>query len=154
MIPPSDRVRIGECEVIRLLDGTFRVDGGAMFGVVPRTLWASQAVPDAENRITLALNCYLVRTPAATVLLDTGVGPDVGRRRTDFYSFERRPGLVEGLAELGLGPDGVDIVVNSHLHFDHCGGNEDFPKKLSKESVALNLNEIVQWRGVRDDDHP
>jgi glyoxylase-like metal-dependent hydrolase (beta-lactamase superfamily II) len=123
VIPPTDRVRIGACEVIRLLDGTFRVDGGAMFGVVPRTLWASKAVPDAENRITLALNCYLVRTPAATVLLDTGIGPDVGRRHADFYSFERRPGLVDALAELGLGPDGVDIVVNSHLHFDHCGGN-------------------------------
>jgi glyoxylase-like metal-dependent hydrolase (beta-lactamase superfamily II) len=123
MIPPSDRVRIGACDVIRLLDGTFRVDGGAMFGVVPRTLWAPQAAPDAENRITLALNCYLVRTPEATVLLDTGVGPDVGRRYADFYTVERRPGLVESLAGLGIGPDGVDIVVNSHLHFDHCGGN-------------------------------
>jgi hypothetical protein len=123
MIPASDRVRIGEFEVIRLLDGTFRVDGGAMFGVVPRTLWAAKAAPDAENRITLALNSYVIRTPETTILVDTGVGPDVGRRHIDFYSFERRPGLLAGLAELGLGPDGVDIVVNSHLHFDHCGGN-------------------------------
>ena len=77
MIPPSDRVAIGDIEVIRLLDGTFRVDGGAMFGVVPRTLWAKRAVPDGENRITLALNCFLIRTPEAILLLDTGVGPDV-----------------------------------------------------------------------------
>ncbi|MGZ5423532.1 MAG: MBL fold metallo-hydrolase, partial [Candidatus Aminicenantales bacterium] len=97
----SDRIRIGDAEIIRLLDGTFRVDGGAMFGVVPRTLWASKAAPDRENRVTLALNCYLVRTPDTTLLLDTGVGPDVGRRRTDFYSFDRRPGLFESLAELG-----------------------------------------------------
>jgi glyoxylase-like metal-dependent hydrolase (beta-lactamase superfamily II) len=123
MIPASDRIRIGDVEVIRLLDGTFRVDGGAMFGVVPRTLWAAKAAPDRENRVTLALNCYLVRTPDATLLLDTGVGPDVGRRHTDFYSFDRRPGLFESLAELGLGPDGIDVVINSHLHFDHCGGN-------------------------------
>lgn len=123
MIPASDRMKIGEFEVIRLLDGTFRVDGGAMFGVVPRTLWASKAAPDRENRITLALNCYLVRTPGPTVLLDTGVGPDVGRRHTDFYAFDRRPGLLESLAELGLAPEAIDIVVNSHLHFDHCGGN-------------------------------
>ncbi len=93
MIPPSDRIRLGDVEIVRLLDGTFRVDGGAMFGVVPRTLWARMAAPDAENRITLALNCYLVRTPEAVVLLDTGVGPDVDRRRADFYSFERRPGF-------------------------------------------------------------
>jgi glyoxylase-like metal-dependent hydrolase (beta-lactamase superfamily II) len=123
MTPFSDRIAIGDVEIFRLLDGTFRVDGGAMFGVVPRTLWAAKAAPDRENRITLALNCYLVRTPGANILLDTGVGPDVGRRYTDFYSFDRRPGLIAALAELGLGPENIDVVVNSHLHFDHCGGN-------------------------------
>jgi glyoxylase-like metal-dependent hydrolase (beta-lactamase superfamily II) len=123
MIPPYDRVVIGDIEVIRILDGTFRVDGGAMFGVVPRTLWAKRAVPDRENRITLALNCFLVRTPETTLLLDTGVGPDVDRRYVDFYSFERDPGLFGALAELRIGPADIDIVVNSHLHFDHCGGN-------------------------------
>jgi len=123
MTPPSDHVTIGEVEIVRLLDGTFRVDGGAMFGVVPRTLWAAKAAPDRENRITLALNCYLIRTPGANVLLDTGVGPDVGRRYIDFYSFDRRPGLLAALAEIGLGPEDIDVVVNSHLHFDHCGGN-------------------------------
>ncbi len=123
MIPASDRVTIGDVEVVRLLDGTFRVDGGAMFGVVPRTLWAQRAAPDAENRIILALNGYLVRTPEATFLLDTGVGPDVGRRHAELYSFERAPGLVGLLEELGVAPEDVDFVVNSHLHFDHCGGN-------------------------------
>ena len=123
MIPFYDRVVIGDIEVIRLLDGTFRVDGGAMFGVVPRTLWAKRAVPDRENRITLALNCFLIRTPETTLLLDTGVGPHVDRRYVDFYSFERDPGLFGALADLCLGPADIDIVVNSHLHFDHCGGN-------------------------------
>jgi glyoxylase-like metal-dependent hydrolase (beta-lactamase superfamily II) len=123
MTQPSDRVTIGDIEVIRLLDGTFLVDGGAMFGVVPRTLWAKRATPDRENRITLALNCFLVRTPEATLLLDTGVGPDLDRRYVDFYTFERDPGLFGLLAGLDLGPDDIDVVVNSHLHFDHCGGN-------------------------------
>lgn len=119
----ADRITIGEIEVVRLLDGTFRVDGGAMFGVVPRTLWAALAPPDRENRIALALSCYLVRAPGAIVLLDTGVGPDLGRRYADFYGVERRPGLVAELSGLGLGPEDIDFVVNSHLHFDHCGGN-------------------------------
>jgi glyoxylase-like metal-dependent hydrolase (beta-lactamase superfamily II) len=123
MITPSDRVTIGDIEIVRLLDGTFRLDGGAMFGVVPRTLWSRKATPDAENRITLGLNCYLVRTPEATLVLDTGIGPDVDRRHAEFYSVERGPGLFGALAEMGLGPDDVDLVVNSHLHFDHCGGN-------------------------------
>lgn len=123
MIAPSDRITIGDVEIVRLLDGTFRLDGGAMFGVVPRTLWSKRATPDAENRITLGLNCYLVRTPEATLVLDTGIGPDVDRRHAEFYSVEREPGLIGALAEMGLGPADVDLVVNSHLHFDHCGGN-------------------------------
>ncbi len=123
MIPASDRLAIGAIEIVRLLDGTFKVDGGAMFGVVPRTLWASRAAPDRENRIALALNCYLVRTAEATILLDTGVGPDAGRRYADFYSFDRRPGLLAALDGLGIGPEAIDAVVNSHLHFDHCGGD-------------------------------
>jgi glyoxylase-like metal-dependent hydrolase (beta-lactamase superfamily II) len=123
MTGPADRLDLGEIEIVRLLDGTFQVDGGAMFGVVPRTLWAAKAAPDRENRVTLALNCYLVRTPAANVLLDTGIGPDAGRRIVDFYSFDRRPGLLAALAGLGLGAGDIDAVVNSHLHFDHCGGN-------------------------------
>lgn len=123
MIPPADRRSFGEIEVIRLLDGTFKVDGGAMFGVVPRALWASKAAPDRENRITLALNCYLVRTSGLNVLLDTGVGPAAGRRIVDFYSIDRRPGLLGALADLDLGAGDIDLVVNSHLHFDHCGGN-------------------------------
>lgn len=123
MTRPSDRVTIGDIEIIRLVDGTFRVDGGAMFGVVPRTLWARKASPDPENRITLALNCFLIKTPEATLLVDTGVGPDIDRRYVDFYTFEREPGLFGLLAGLGLWPDDIDIVVNSHLHFDHCGGN-------------------------------
>jgi glyoxylase-like metal-dependent hydrolase (beta-lactamase superfamily II) len=123
MIPPSDRIAVGDIEIVRLLDGTIRVDGGAMFGVVPRTLWAQKAAPDGENRVTLALNCYLVRTPTATLLLDTGVGPDLARRHADLYAYEPRPGLLSALAEVGLGPEAIDVVVNSHLHFDHCGGN-------------------------------
>jgi glyoxylase-like metal-dependent hydrolase (beta-lactamase superfamily II) len=123
MKPTCDRLEIGDIEVVRLLDGTFRVDGGAMFGVVPRTLWAHRAVPDAENRITLALNCFLIRTPGTTLLVDTGVGPDVDRRHADFYSIERRPGLFGRLAGMGIEPSEIGIVFNSHLHFDHCGGN-------------------------------
>jgi glyoxylase-like metal-dependent hydrolase (beta-lactamase superfamily II) len=105
------------------VDGTFLVDGGAMFGVVPRTLWETRLPPDRENRITLALNCYLIRGRGTTLLVETGVGPDVDRRHADFYSFRREPGLLSLLGELGVRPEDVDIVVNSHLHFDHCGGN-------------------------------
>jgi glyoxylase-like metal-dependent hydrolase (beta-lactamase superfamily II) len=120
---PVERLEVGEFEITRLMDGTFLVDGGAMFGVVPRTLWEKRATPDRENRIALALNCYLIRGPGSTILVETGVGPDVDRRHIDFYSFRREPGLFGLLERMGIGPESIDVVVNSHLHFDHCGGN-------------------------------
>lgn len=123
MTPAAERLEIGEFEITRILDGTFLVDGGAMFGVVPRTLWEKRAAPDPENRITLALNCYLIRGRGTTILVETGVGPDVDRRHIDFYTFRREPGLIAGLEDAGVRPDQVDVVINSHLHFDHCGGN-------------------------------
>jgi glyoxylase-like metal-dependent hydrolase (beta-lactamase superfamily II) len=123
MTAPGERLEIGEFEITRLMDGTFLVDGGAMFGVVPRTLWEKRAAPDRENRIPLALNCYLIRGPGATILVETGVGPDVDRRYIDFYTVRRGPGLFALLQGMGIGPESIDVVVNSHLHFDHCGGN-------------------------------
>ncbi len=123
MTPNGERLVVGDFEISRLLDGTFLVDGGAMFGVVPRTLWEKRASPDRENRIALALNCYLVRGPRFVALVETGVGPDVDRRYADFYSFRREPGLLALLEKRGVRPGDVDVVFNSHLHFDHCGGN-------------------------------
>lgn len=117
------RVRIGEFEVVRLLDGTFRVDGGAMFGVVPKTLWQKRAAPDRENRVTLALSCFLVKGPGGPFVVETGIGPDADRRYLDFYSFERGEGLFRALEREGVGRKDVRVVWNSHLHFDHCGGN-------------------------------
>jgi glyoxylase-like metal-dependent hydrolase (beta-lactamase superfamily II) len=122
-IPWTDRIAFGDVEIVRLLAGKIRVDGGAMFGVVPRSVWAAKAPPDVENRVTLALNCYLVRAPDTTILLDTGVGPDLARRHADLYAYESGPGLLPALAELGLRPEDIDVVVHSHLHFDHCGGD-------------------------------
>ncbi len=119
----GDRLTLGETEILCLTDGTFRVDGGAMFGVVPRTFWAKRIAPEGDNKIVLALNCYLIRTPGATVLLETGIGPDADRRFSDFYGVARDRGLLGALEDLGVGPGDIDIVVNSHLHFDHCGGN-------------------------------
>ena len=123
MTPSEDRLEVGPFEVRRLTDGLFHVDGGAMFGVVPRTLWERKVSPDRQNRIPLSLNCYLIKGPGVTILLETGVGPNAERPFVDFYSHEPGPGLIRGLSEAGIRPEDVDIIANSHLHFDHCGGN-------------------------------
>jgi glyoxylase-like metal-dependent hydrolase (beta-lactamase superfamily II) len=118
-----DRLVLGDFVIERVLDGLFRIDGGAMFGVVPKVLWEKRAAPDSQNRIALTLSCFLISGKGSVILAETGVGPDVEPRFISFYAVERNPGLFERLGEAGLGPEDIDIVWNSHLHFDHCGGN-------------------------------
>ncbi len=106
-----------------LSDGRFRLDGGAMFGVVPKVLWEKGDPADGDNRILLGLNCLLVRTDAFTLLIDSGVGDKEGDRFADQFALERENDLFDALAELSLAPEDVTHLVNTHLHFDHCGGN-------------------------------
>lgn len=112
-----------------LLDaGRQRLDGGAMFGVVPKPLWERRIPADERNRIPLALRCLLIEHPDALVLVDTGVGNKEDAKFRDIYAIENagRQGptqLEDALAEAGYHPDDVGFVVNTHLHFDHAGGN-------------------------------
>jgi glyoxylase-like metal-dependent hydrolase (beta-lactamase superfamily II) len=97
-----------------------------MFGVVPRPLWERRMAPDERNRIRLALRCLLVEGPAGPMLVDTGIGPkerDRDPRFWDIYGIERNGGIEAGLAARGLTPADIRVVLNTHLHFDHAGGN-------------------------------
>jgi glyoxylase-like metal-dependent hydrolase (beta-lactamase superfamily II) len=117
---------LGGLRVTVLNDGFQRLDGGAMFGIVPRPLWERRLAPDERNRIRLALRCLLVETPSGPLLVDTGIGAKEevrDPRFCDIYGVERDPGLLGELAALGVAADDVRVVVNTHLHFDHCGGN-------------------------------
>jgi glyoxylase-like metal-dependent hydrolase (beta-lactamase superfamily II) len=113
----------GGVRVHLLRDGTFGLDGGAMFGVVPRVLWEKTDPPDSRNRVTLGLNVALIESGGHRVLVDTGMGDKWSPKEADLYKLDRSATLLGGLASLGLGPEDVDVVVNSHLHFDHAGGN-------------------------------
>jgi glyoxylase-like metal-dependent hydrolase (beta-lactamase superfamily II) len=114
-------VRLGDLEFIVLTDGTLRLDGGAMFGVVPKPMWEKKARADERNRIVLAMNCLLIRAAGKTILVETGAGDKWDAKRRDIYAFEGSPRLLEQLAQHGVKPQDVDIVINTHLHFDHCG---------------------------------
>jgi len=116
-------MRLGDLEFHILNDGFFRLDGGAMFGVVPKPLWEKKFPPDARNRILMGMNCVLVRTGGKWVLIETGAGTKWDPKQAGIYDFHGQPRLIEQLAQRGLQPADIDIVIDTHLHFDHCGWN-------------------------------
>ena len=114
-------MQFGDLELISLCDGSFRLDGGAMFGVVPKPLWERRAPADARNRIRLSMRPLLVRGDR-TLVIDAGVGEKMDPKSIEIYAIDRTPTLGDGLAAAGLGEADVDLVLASHLHFDHAGG--------------------------------
>ena len=115
------RTHVGDFELTVCTDGTYRLDGGAMFGVVPKTLWERRAPADALNRILLGLNTVIVRTGKQTVVIETGIGNKLSAKMREIHSNQEL--LPASLAAAGVRVDEVDVVINTHLHFDHCGWN-------------------------------
>jgi len=116
-------LKLGSIEIFPVSDGEFRLDGGAMFGVVPRAIWEKTNPPDEKNRVTLGLNPLLVRTSEANILVDTGIGGKGDEKFNSIYAVDRKKTLKGSLKDKGLAPDDIDIVICTHLHFDHAGGN-------------------------------
>jgi glyoxylase-like metal-dependent hydrolase (beta-lactamase superfamily II) len=145
-VQATTALELGELRVTVLNDGFQRLDGGAMFGVVPKPLWERKISPDERNRIRLALRCLLVETPAGPVVVDTGIGPKEESRDPkfcDIYGVEREVGLVAELAALGVAPEDVRVVANTHLHFDHCGGNTSLDERGTVVPTFPNARYIV-----------
>jgi glyoxylase-like metal-dependent hydrolase (beta-lactamase superfamily II) len=116
-------MKLGDIEFHILSDGQFRLDGGAMFGVVPRPLWEKRMPPDERNRITLGMNCLLIRSAGKWVLVETGAGDKWDAKQRDIFAIGGPPRLPDQLHARGVKPEQIDIVINTHLHFDHCGWN-------------------------------
>ena len=119
---------VGGLRCFTLEGGRQRLDGGAMFGVVPKPLWSKRIPPDERNRIPLGLRCLLVEHPEGLVLIDTGLGNKEDQKFLDIYGVENRGSsgptqLEDSLLDIGYQPDEVKWVINTHLHFDHAGGN-------------------------------
>jgi len=114
---------VGDARVTVLHDGTIALDGGAMFGVVPRVVWEKRDPPDERNRVTLGLNVALIESGGKRVLVDTGMGERWSEKEVRMYRIDRSTTLLGGLRARGLGSEDIDVVVNTHLHFDHAGGN-------------------------------
>ena len=116
------RHSLGNLQLLTLSDGFLWLDGGAMFGVVPRSLWEKRLPPDDSNRIPLGMRPLVVRSDTQTMIIDAGCGDKMDAKSTAIYRLDRRYHLDHALAEAGLTTEDIDIVVASHLHFDHVGG--------------------------------
>jgi len=135
---------LGKCEIYGLRDGFFHLDGGAMFGVVPKTLWNKKCKADPENRIRMGLNSILVKTPEASILIETGAGAYLKKQFYDYYCIKREPDLMSGLDKLNVRVEEIDFVINTHLHFDHCGGNTQKNAQGEFIPVFPNAKYIIQ----------
>jgi glyoxylase-like metal-dependent hydrolase (beta-lactamase superfamily II) len=124
--PGSNGVRVqqrtlGDFQLTHFTDGNYFLDGGAFFGIVPKVLWQRKLQADASNRISAAMNSLLVRTGRHTVLIETGMGNKLPEKVARIYA--QPAGLLDNLSAGGIRADEIDVVINTHLHFDHCGWN-------------------------------
>ncbi len=126
--PQVQTRKIGNLTAHAIQAGGQKLDGGAMFGVVPKPLWEKRLAADERNRIQLGMRCLLIEHPSGPILIDTGAGNKEDEKFLGIYGIENkgangRTWLEDGLAQLGMKPDDVTVVINTHLHFDHAGGN-------------------------------
>jgi glyoxylase-like metal-dependent hydrolase (beta-lactamase superfamily II) len=112
---------LGNFELSIFSDGTYPLDGGAFFGVIPKIMWSRKVTADERNYVQAGLNSLLIRTGKKNVLVETGMGNKLSERMIKFYGQPAQ--LLANLAAAGVAPEDIDIVINTHLHFDHCGWN-------------------------------
>jgi glyoxylase-like metal-dependent hydrolase (beta-lactamase superfamily II) len=115
------RISLGSLELTAVSDGIYYLDGGAFFGVVPKVMWERKLPADEKNRVPTGLNSVVVRTGEKTILIETGIGNKLPDKMAKIYNQPAQ--LLDNLASAGIAPEDIDIVINSHLHFDHCGWN-------------------------------
>ncbi|HMK31018.1 MAG TPA: MBL fold metallo-hydrolase [Terriglobales bacterium] len=145
------RLTLGDFELTMLSDGNYYLDGGAFFGVVPKVLWQKRAPADEMNRLWVGMNSVLVRDGKRTVLIETGAGNKLSERMKKIYATEER--LLIDLQHAGVAPEDVDIVINTHLHFDHCGWNTVYSNARAIPTFP-NATYYVQQGEFRYAQHP
>ena len=125
----------GDHRVEIIPDTLFKLDGGAMFGVVPRVIWERVCPPDDKNRIAMNMNCVFIETAKEKILIETGIGEKWTDKQTAMYGIERERPFADSLRAItGYSPEDITIVINTHLHFDHAGGNTVVSGQRSKNS--------------------
>lgn len=147
-------MNLGNWRLDTVSGGPMRLDGGAMFGVVPRAVWERKTTPDEQNRVQLATNCVLARDGQHTVLIETGYGTRLTEREQSDFAIPQGDHLVESLSRLDVSVEDVDTVVFSHLHFDHVGGGarpDDKGRSMPTFPEATYVAGQIEWEDATSD---
>jgi glyoxylase-like metal-dependent hydrolase (beta-lactamase superfamily II) len=148
-------IRIGSLEVHLILESTVRVDAGGAFGLVPRALWGKLMPYDDNNTVVMTQHVLFVQSAGRRIVIDTGLGGNLTSRQIAFRKLERPRGtLIDALNRLGIRPEDIDLVIDTHLHNDHCGGNVRVDADGRVEPVFPNAEYVVQRREYEDALHP
>jgi len=149
-------LKIGELEIHLINDCRAMVDPGGPFGLVPRKLWSRYITPSEDHLVPMNYTCLYVRSGAKQIVVDTGFGTKLDERSKQIWQIEKTGGLIAGLEQLGVQAQDVDLVIDTHLHSDHCGGNTRFSESSMSEVEATfpNAEYVVQRREYEDAMHP
>lgn len=144
-------LQLGNLHLHLINDGDIMVDGGGAFGLVPRALWRDLMSPTAENLVPMTQHCLLVQTNGMNILIDTGLGDKLTEKQQAIMRLTRPGGgLLGGLARIGLAPEDIHLVIDTHLHNDHCGGNTRYSANGVVMPVFPNAEYVVQRREYQD----
>jgi len=144
------RLTLGDFELTVLSDGTYSLDAGGLFGVVPKTLWERKVKADENNLVQAGLNSVLVRTGKNTILIETGIGSKLPERMVKIFGQPAK--LLGNLHAIGVAPEDIDVVINTHLHFDHCGWNtvRQGDKMVATFPKAKYYMQEGEWRHAHE----
>ena len=148
-------MKFGNFEIFSILENSFKIDGGAMFGVVPKTIWEKLAPPDEKNRVKLDLNLLLLRSEGENILIDAGMGNALSEKHKKIYGIEKPSNLEGKLSELDLTPEDIDLVILTHLHADHAGGVvklDNSGRKIPRFPNARHIVQIKEWNDAMSPD--
>ncbi len=144
---------LGDARLTMINGGEFRLDGGAMHGVVPKTIWSTLVSCDDRNRCTYSTNCLYLELDGKRILIETGNGDKFPAKLRDIYGIDHDRSIGNALDEIGVAPEAIDIVIFTHLHFDHCGGATR-RTATGFEPVFANAIHYVQQAELHAAEHP
>lgn len=147
-------MRFGKFEIFSIVENSFKIDGGAMYGVIPKIIWQKFSPPDENNLVKLDINLLLIKTDGENILIDVGMGDVLSERQRKMFGVEASSSLEEHLSEHNLTPEDINLVLLTHLHADHAGGVIKLDKDGKKLPRFPNARYVVQLREWEEAMHP